>query len=209
MHRALPRSAPQSGQGRTATRRPPFASVADGAQYALRSSQGDARVANRSNSVSNSHGRSDPLTEPTRLQDSENADPVAIQPEFSTPRISPSGPLKAGSDNCNGFEGRLRPRGAVSPSSPIRNVWRTPLRDADLASFETAPSKRDQFRFPLTKGISGPTKRTRAQSRSGSCSALASLPPAVRASRPSGLERSLGSGLQIAQDGEHPSVVGV
>jgi hypothetical protein len=79
---------------------------------------------------------------------------------------------------------------------------------SEFGELETAPSKRDQFRFPLTTGISGPTKRTGAQSRLGLCSALASLPPAVRASRASGLE-SAWSGLQIAQDGEYPSVVGV
>jgi hypothetical protein len=84
-----------------------------------------------------------------------------------------------------------------------------------LASCETAPSKRDQFRFHLIYGdASGPTKRTRAHPAGafavsiGVVLTLLYLPPRFAQAGP-GLERCLGSGPQIAQDGEHASVVSV
>ena len=96
---------------------------------------------------------------------------------------------------------------ALAPSVQALTLAFSELRDAT--------SKRDQFRFHLIRGMlpGRPNGRERiplerSQSRSGSCSLCCTCPRGSRKRAP-GLERSLGSGLQIAQDGEHPSVVSV
>jgi hypothetical protein len=111
-----------------------------------------------------------------------------------------AGPPNRGPE-LRGLQGsRRRPIG-LPPTLPGRVVL--------LASCETAPSKRDQFRFPLTTGISGADQTN--ESAVSIWVVLSLGVPAPCGSREQALRVGAqpGSGLQKAQDGQHPSVVSV
>jgi hypothetical protein len=119
---------------------------------------------------------------------------------------------------------RRRRQWLVCPAvggNQVRRVGHHPGGSPDLAAgsrwrvARLSSPERDQFRFQshYRHVSSRPNGRERtplerAQSRSDSCSPWCTCPRGSR-KRPRGLEHTLVSGLQIAKDGEHASVVSV